>query len=764
MALTDRIHALATRIAQEITAVADTKAALDHNHEGVYAPATSVPVRPEDFGAVGDGVTDDTDAIVIAFEEASPRGLAVAFKSAVYKVKPFSLPPGASMLMRPGTVLDFTGEGGQTITNLVSINGSTDTAVSIPSDVLPGSYTITLSDVSGFSVDDDIRLFSDDRFDASSTNVPIGEILSIKSISGNTLTLNAPVLGGPYTLAKNPRLSKVNFVKNILIEGGTIKGGPIGLSQVGLRVSYAKNVLIRGTKFIGVTNCQVQLSNTLNAHVTNCYFENAIADTTGYGVSFANATQDSSCTYSTFLNVRHSLSTNNTSNLAESGIPRRITFAHNSVRDSSTALQGSQLGGDAIDTHTAAEDIFILHNTVIGSSGQGINFECRSGRIEGNTVRYTASNGINVHNESDYTGHVVVRDNIVSNVADKGLNIRSGGRGTTKAYDYLEVSNNTVTDTGFEGIFVGGTNVAPTVRHAIIANNTVLRAGSPTTTVGMYLYNITDVVVTGNVITDDLAIPNYKGIRLTVGARAIIEGNAITAMAGNAWGVMVDDNFTNVTFSTNQYTVFNSTRETYIGAGTTHKFVAYTPAAGTDPGYYSGGVSAMDSSGFITITPGVRYVSADTFDRAATGDLYGINGGAPGQVITLTISSEARTVRAMQTTSGMNRLRLNQGLGTFNMTSRLQTLTLLYSPHLNCWVEVARQGTEHQDAIAFSRLPVGTTSTTVAAGDHNHTDNMRVVAHGTNGSTPRPNATAVYWVGSATPANALENDLWIGGV
>lgn len=38
---------------------------------------------------------------------------------------------------------------------------------------------------------------------------------------------------------------------------------------------------------------------------------------------------------------------------------------------------------------------------------------------------------------------------------------------------------------------------------------------------------------------------------------------------------------------------------------------------------------------------------------------------------------------------------------------------------------------------------------------------LTVVSHGTNGATARPaGAVTVYWVGTATPANALPNDLW----
>ena len=44
-------------------------------------------------------------------------------------------------------------------------------------------------------------------------------------------------------------------------------------------------------------------------------------------------------------------------------------------------------------------------------------------------------------------------------------------------------------------------------------------------------------------------------------------------------------------------------------------------------------------------------------------------------------------------------------------------------------------------------------------------DSMQVVRHGNTGDAERPEgATAVYWIGSVAPANAMNGDLWIGGV
>jgi hypothetical protein len=44
-------------------------------------------------------------------------------------------------------------------------------------------------------------------------------------------------------------------------------------------------------------------------------------------------------------------------------------------------------------------------------------------------------------------------------------------------------------------------------------------------------------------------------------------------------------------------------------------------------------------------------------------------------------------------------------------------------------------------------------------------DAVTAVTHGSNASTARPSGvTAVYWIGTVEPVNAVNGDLWIGGI
>jgi len=155
----------------------------------------------------------------------------------------------------------------------------------------------------------------------------------------------------------------------------------------------------------------VQLFDSTFCRILNSYFQESNAATTGYGTSFADASQDCSAENNVYTDVRHSLSTNNS---AAGGITRRILFANNIVTDSAPATSGS--GGDAIDTHAGAEDISIIGNIVNSSSGSGINAECRSATISNNSISFTQGNGITHQNYTDLTGWTNISNNTIRNV------------------------------------------------------------------------------------------------------------------------------------------------------------------------------------------------------------------------------------------------------------------------------------------------------------------------------------------------------------
>lgn len=72
-------------------------------------------------------------------------------------------------------------------------------------------------------------------------------------------------------------------------------------------------------------------------------------------------------------------------------------------------------------------------------------------------------------------------------------------------------------------------------------------------------------------------------------------------------------------------------------------------------------------------------------------------------------------------------------------------------------IEVGLQGPKGDpgaDGADGAAGPTGSTGPTGPAG-------ISVVHHGTNPATARPSNPVVYWIGTATPANAVAWDLWL---
>lgn len=213
-----------------------------------------------------------------------------------------------------------------------------------------------------------------------------------------------------------------------------------------------------------------------------------------YGFSFANACRDSGARYNDIEYTRHAFTTNNEA--AYPGLRRRMLFAHNTIHSTSVALGGSQLGGDAIDTHTAAEDIWIEYNNVLSSSGQGINSECRTGRIVGNKIKNTVGIGISVHNESGLSGRVTVANNEVRHSGGVGIYVRMGARGSTATYEYILVSGNLVSHVTGNGVQIGVLSATtPAMQGVTATGNVAVRAGG---TYALYIANASGVTAANN--------------------------------------------------------------------------------------------------------------------------------------------------------------------------------------------------------------------------------------------------------------------------
>lgn len=436
-----------------------------------YVPKGNLASIAKDFGAIGDGASDDTAACQAAINAAV--GTTVRFTSGMYKVSQLSIPSNTTLIIDAGAVIVHPNPGA-----VLKASGTQDARKSLlTTNSTGGSYAVTAPG-HGMRPGDTFRLASNAVFDAYSTSVKYGELCAVASVAGDAITTSAPISGTTYAVADGAYVQKISPVRNVNILGpGVIRGMRTpAMGQYGIDVIMGNNIRISGVTIENIDRRHIFFSDCTNTWAEHCTLNWAVDNTMAYAISIANASHDCGARYNDIDYVRHAFTTNNET--AYPGIPRRILFSHNTVRSTSTALAGSKGGGDAIDTHTAAEDIWIERNSVLSSSGQGINFEARSGHIVGNKVKNTVSNGISVHNESDLPGRINVSDNEVLHSGSAAIHVRSGARGTKAVYEYINVSNNVVADITGNGVVIGGTSATTGPELGVTAiGNTAIRVG-----------------------------------------------------------------------------------------------------------------------------------------------------------------------------------------------------------------------------------------------------------------------------------------------
>lgn len=415
-------------------------------------------------------------------------------------------------------VLDFSGSNSS---SYFGVTGTAGPDKAIPATVR-GTYTISVA-AHGLVAGDWVKMLSSDVFDPGSTNTVKGELLQVDTATADTVTFATPVLDNYVT---SPLMFKVTMRSNVRIENGTIKGAFLESdNKIGIRAQYVDNFRWINGRSQGISQTHISIRDGNNAWVEKCNMYWARHSSMGYGASFANATRDSGMIGCNTQFIRHAFSTNN--DAVRGGITRRIMCHQNTVNNSARAANAGQTGGDAIDTHTASEDIWITYNVVNGSTGQGINFEGASGEVIGNKVYDTVGTGVSVHNKSAKAGRVKVCWNESHRAGGNGFSIR-GDTLAALGYEHIDASHNQAFDSAGIGISIGFTKYDARV---VAMGNGVVRAG----TVGMSFAKIQHLAESGNVTDGKVA-----GIRYNDVTNASLGPDTVTSSDGAVGFVGID--------------------------------------------------------------------------------------------------------------------------------------------------------------------------------------------------------------------------------
>lgn len=629
-------------------------------------------VSVKDFGAVGDGVTDDTAAFQAAVSAAS----AIFVPSGTYKItSPITVPSNRQIRCSNSTY--FTSQAGAG--KIFYVAGSWGTAYPLTVNAASGATSVTLStgDAANFSAGDWVQIYSNGLYDnASYGDAKMGEIVQVESSASGLISLKSPLASGAYLTADTAMLRKCTFVQNVQIIGGQFVGDSnpaVFITAIYVLLGY--RCRISGSRAQYCNGNAFNIRDSLFCSVENVHVKDSLSPGTGYGVNFTDSCQDCTVVDSTFTRCRHAVT--NTS--SDKGVCRRITYqnlkSYNTINT-----------GDAFDTHSNADDILFLNCISYDSSSAGFNIECASAKLS---------------------------DCIALNSSIDGFSFTCGA--VAKKLNDYSASNCQSINAGVYGFRFGpATSISATKTKKIMLDGCSSENSSNS---GIYLHGnasllLENVEVIGGYFEGNDSNAGGAYIGDYVKKFRIIGGHYV-ATSGISNAIQVNG-------SAVSYGVISDNVLEFSASGATGACLYLRKAdsivvsgnVGIQPSSAGYGIRLFESPTNINVAkdngmdscavPGVSYavgvslvsdtltmahggdmlVQIDTEAAAATDNLITISGGSNGQVVTLTQASSARDITVVDNTGN---LRL---AGNFTMDNVQDTLTLI--KYGSNWVEVSR--------------------------------------------------------------------------
>ena len=550
----------------------------------------------KDFGAIGDGVADDTAAVLAALSDTTVR--VIDGGGLTYRVVGNIASTNENLTVRDATFDISDLPSGVAFT----FSGVESSATALTSDILKDSKTVTLGSTSAFTADSYAWLSSDAIFSNTQT-VILGQVVKIKSIDSPTaITLYDDVLYN-FTTADNAKIATLALLKDVAFENVKIIGANAG-TQTCFKFDRCLNAKVSDCSFEYVDYVSVLFDRCVNSKIADTSMKYARTVGLAYGVVMVNGCY--SCTVQNCHgeDLRHLVSVGDNDGV---NLFIRVTACHSaSSKDA------------GIDAHPACDFMIIDGNTVECIDGtadgiifQGLNCVITDNIVVGNVVssirfQVTATIG---------SGSCIIANNRVVNSggtpsSDTAINVTNDGFGADLTS--VVISNNIIDGTLDTGIFLYART--GNIFGVAISNNVMISIAS---VVGCQLraaatYLLQDFTITGNIFkcsgTQNLyllgtTVPNVldgtisgntikggsNGIRTILAGNVVETGNYNT---GTIRKVFVDTGSTNVVLDRRQstivtvavaaYTVLHQDNFLIINrAGTT---VLTLPAAADYPG------------------------------------------------------------------------------------------------------------------------------------------------------------------------------------
>ena len=310
-------------------------------------PAPDTIVNVLDFGAAGDGSTDDYAAVAAAISSLGGAPGVVYFPAGTYLLGTKVNVPAGTVLrgQRPSnTTLRFN-----VIYHCISVAKNESGAFqAVVSGYTAHSRAITVTDGGAFAVGDyvEIREDNDPAWNASDWAPKVAaQILRVSGVAGNTLTFENP-LRLTYQAAQNPEIRKITPIENAGVENLKVERLLAGTeaqrnNQFTIQFRYAANCWARGVQSDMGFGGHIGIEYSTKVDVTGCYFNDAHEHDgggSGYGVRLEFTTGECLIEDNIFKHLRHSM-------LVQAGVNGNV-FGYNYSREPDRTEWPAELSSD----------------------------------------------------------------------------------------------------------------------------------------------------------------------------------------------------------------------------------------------------------------------------------------------------------------------------------------------------------------------------------------------------------------------------------
>lgn len=509
----------------ENQAVARAFKGLEEGYENVFAAVAELHITPKMFGAIGDGIADDTEAIQAALDTKGK----LLVQNGVYKVtKP--LYAYNSVTFEKDAYIEFYPVANWDTCIKLS-GGLSRLADGLDCSVDGAIMTVATASLGDLKAGDYVYISNDELAAPTCRDFDTKrDILQVQSVENGAITFTS----APEHSYSVVNIDKMNTLDNIVVDGAKIKCMSKVGNSCGITLEYARNATVRNCYISGFDYGQININFSVfcDAHSNLCEVD--YADSLQYGIvvhSSANITVYGNKVNSrrtaidvTRLSNKVTVNGNTVVGHINTHSCTNTSITNNTINDGMILIRGR----DTIVTgnNVQCDDVYCIDIEEMGIEGGHI--------ISNNVFKGYCSMKCYLSNISITDNHFIVSKVLSYGSGEFESVIRFMTAGDPNKADGAVIAGNTFEAVGIAPIYCIEANLNMRVINNLIIRDNVIR-GFKT---GLYLPQMSTTVGENLIVKNNMIFAEETGIVFRLVNNTQIVGNTIVGTNFGSAGIV----------------------------------------------------------------------------------------------------------------------------------------------------------------------------------------------------------------------------------